>query len=656
MLLKSIKLTNFRQYKSAFIEFSTDAVKNITLITGEMGSGKTTLEQAFRFVLYGYSEFDNDILANTTALEKCNIGENVTAEVKLDFKFKKRNYSLTRSRTYHKQTFDKIVSVGDSKISVLETDTNGNSKPMNQFDAVSLIMQLIPYDLADYFFIDGEKIEKMTKNIKDDKKQEDFIKVVKSMLGLNYLFDSIKHITKANNEYKKQLLKLGGDDANSIQDKIEEIEDSLINIKSEISDLEDQKEKYREESEELNKIIQQFAEAQSQQLRYHKLIDSINKAKKDEYSVKQDVFRTDRSFAFYIAAPLMLKAKKMLIVENIQEVGIPNLHGSTLEYLLHEKRCLCGRELNEGSVEFNSLKNQMSHVPPHSISKSVNEFQKYISSNVDYYSITKDLIANAILKSVNFDENLRKMIDERDEISTKLDKIEKAAEAKTRYDFVMKQFHGIYRTIGMKTQETTQLEATKKKLEDEFQRLTYNIVASNKYKRYSVYAEELNRRLTLHLNEKESIIRKQLESQMNENLALAYKDGFQVKIDNNYHIKVNAVHSFYGSTLDKSTGQWLTIIFSFIASVMKMTRDISQNQNPDNIEEYPLILDAPFSTIDSKFVEKISEVLRTTSRQLVLFINIKDSDVFLQSSSMYVGKKYGLKSNSLVETFIEEVR
>ena len=53
MLLKSLKLKDFRQFKGEQeITFSTDPVRNVTVIMGENGSGKTTLAQAFTWCLY----------------------------------------------------------------------------------------------------------------------------------------------------------------------------------------------------------------------------------------------------------------------------------------------------------------------------------------------------------------------------------------------------------------------------------------------------------------------------------------------------------------------------------------------------------------------------------------------------------------------------
>ena len=54
MLLKSLKLKDFRQFKGEQeITFSTDPIRNVTVIMGENGSGKTTLAQAFTWCLLG---------------------------------------------------------------------------------------------------------------------------------------------------------------------------------------------------------------------------------------------------------------------------------------------------------------------------------------------------------------------------------------------------------------------------------------------------------------------------------------------------------------------------------------------------------------------------------------------------------------------------
>ena len=65
MLLKSIKLENFRQFRNESIDFAKgEGGKNVTIIIGENGTGKRTFAQAFFWFLYGETEFSDKIILN----------------------------------------------------------------------------------------------------------------------------------------------------------------------------------------------------------------------------------------------------------------------------------------------------------------------------------------------------------------------------------------------------------------------------------------------------------------------------------------------------------------------------------------------------------------------------------------------------------------
>lgn len=60
MLLESIKLENFRQFRNESIDFAQGQDgKNVTIIIGENGTGKTTFAQAFFWCMYGETEFSD---------------------------------------------------------------------------------------------------------------------------------------------------------------------------------------------------------------------------------------------------------------------------------------------------------------------------------------------------------------------------------------------------------------------------------------------------------------------------------------------------------------------------------------------------------------------------------------------------------------------
>ena len=58
MLIKSIELSNFKIFSGNHtVDFSTDEEKNVTVIMGDNGAGKTTFAQAFSWCLYGKTTF-----------------------------------------------------------------------------------------------------------------------------------------------------------------------------------------------------------------------------------------------------------------------------------------------------------------------------------------------------------------------------------------------------------------------------------------------------------------------------------------------------------------------------------------------------------------------------------------------------------------------
>jgi len=87
MKLISLKLTNFRQFKSAFIEFANDSNGKVTVIHGENTQGKSALLAAFRWVFHGYDGIvnsiqDPDVIVNR---EEVEIEAGATAIVELVF-------------------------------------------------------------------------------------------------------------------------------------------------------------------------------------------------------------------------------------------------------------------------------------------------------------------------------------------------------------------------------------------------------------------------------------------------------------------------------------------------------------------------------------------------------------------------------------------
>lgn len=168
MKLNKIIVTNFRQfYGSNTIVFATDEEKNITLIHGENGLGKTTLLNAILWCFY--NRFTNDFenpreIVNIFSLSQGNI----IATVEIIFNHEGKEFYIKRE--YNNSTQDNDVIVYE-----LENGTFIKQVKL----ALPFIQSVIPSQMADYFFFHGEGIA----NINNNNNLTKFRKAIRDILG-----------------------------------------------------------------------------------------------------------------------------------------------------------------------------------------------------------------------------------------------------------------------------------------------------------------------------------------------------------------------------------------------------------------------------------------------------------------------------------------
>lgn len=104
MKLISLRLYNFRQYYGEqVIRFAQDPHRNVTIIHGANGAGKTSLFTALNWVLYGSDSLTNiGELINKQALTEANRGQDAHAKVELTFIDSGHKYLAVRSLKRHR--------------------------------------------------------------------------------------------------------------------------------------------------------------------------------------------------------------------------------------------------------------------------------------------------------------------------------------------------------------------------------------------------------------------------------------------------------------------------------------------------------------------------------------------------------------------------
>ena len=106
MLIKSIDIENFRIFAGRqHVDFSTNRDKNVTLIMGDNGGGKTTFAQAFSWCLYGTTTFKKaDELLSLTVGAEMPVGSERRVTVSLVLEHNDREYHIVRFQDYRKES------------------------------------------------------------------------------------------------------------------------------------------------------------------------------------------------------------------------------------------------------------------------------------------------------------------------------------------------------------------------------------------------------------------------------------------------------------------------------------------------------------------------------------------------------------------------
>ncbi|TCI72186.1 DNA sulfur modification protein DndD [Exiguobacterium sp. SH0S7] len=310
--LVRIQLNNYKTYlNSQTINFDTHSDdKNIILIGGLNGAGKTTILKAVRYLLYGkrgmtdaefQQQFTNTI--NNSFFEQggreasaslvFEPGDGHHYEIKVVWQYNSKKQVVSESKTFSKRT-----------IGAARPKRNEQIGSHNVDDFNRTIDKLIPFEASQFLIFDGEEIRRIISS----RNSADFKATIRRMNGMSYF-----------NELKGDLDKIYSRKVNELATAQKSTE--LLKFNKKISELKDQ----------LSELTEKRTKAEGRVSTYNKQLDQFKKLRNEK------LMQNNESREKFISTMSSLTAQHTQIMEQISklfgEQGIPSFAPTKIDAL-----------------------------------------------------------------------------------------------------------------------------------------------------------------------------------------------------------------------------------------------------------------------------------------------------------------------------------
>lgn len=675
MLLKKIELYNFRQFEGKqIIEFSTDLDKNITLIKGENGAGKTSLAQAFHWVLYGTNGFKDKVLINSNVYGGLKPNQIAKTKVSLFLERNDKEYIITRTASY-KRKADGVTAKSEENTFHYYEIINGNQKSHTEIESRNFVQEMLPKELSSFFVFDGERIRILSEEI-DSGKSKQFADAVRGLVGLTAMQNTINHFKPSHGRntvigrFNKNIDEEGTKKTAAYTEKIRELQKEIDSHKIRLSEITTEKDSYKKHIENKQNQLETLMPMMASKQEYEQNIRKRNAQQKERVKTISSLFKyfSINSPGFF-AMPLSQSVGTELIETKSAEKSLPDIQQRTIKILLDRGTCICGTPLKEGTKEYETLVELMDYLPPKSIGSSIRQFATESKSNVRNSSGFYQTFNDFIQKLADIDEEIDQLNTRNDELIKTIDEGNKGEEIQAQIKKYNINLDALDSEENALISKCSSLENYRKQAEAKREELININIKSKKSLEYRAYAQVVFEKLSKIYEIHERNTRIELEKTINKIFEEIYDGGMKINVDGNYKIKVDVLMDHSRSDdLERSTAQNYSIIFAFISGIIEMAKkksadlrngEVVESEDLDIFDEsegYPLIMDAPLSAFDKKRIHNICEILPNVAQQVIIFIKDTDGDVAEEHMHDRIGQEYLIKKYSLTRSSIQEAQ
>lgn len=344
--IKSLELVNYRQFIKETVDFSTQSGKNIIVVEGKNGFGKSNIFNAITWCFFGVEEHlrpdDRSLpMCNTKVFKELKVNGSVKTSVKVVLDTDDGLKEIERTIITHKTGDGAYYSDKKSELKIAEcTKKNWKISPYPEY----VISRILPKDMRHFFFIDGEKLRQLFENINPEQVR----KSIFDLSQITLLQNAIDHL-----DYVKGSFRTG---IKGKEPQVDIFEEKLEELKKKVEDEKEYVDKLQHDRNEAfvnkRKLDQQLEGIDSKNIQ---ILEEKRKALEAQItSLDQSISEKKQDYLDYlfkVAPSLMLKdpidktLKKMAALKDAGKLP-PKIEATFITELLKKEECICGVDLS----------------------------------------------------------------------------------------------------------------------------------------------------------------------------------------------------------------------------------------------------------------------------------------------------------------------
>jgi DNA sulfur modification protein DndD len=624
MKLTALRLCNFRQFygETPEIQLATDRDRNTTIIHGNNGSGKTTILNAFTWVLYekftaAFAESER--LVNNRAIAEAEIGTAIDTWVEVAWEHDGKRYRAKRMcRAYKQQAGVNIVN--NELLYLYIGDADGKwLHPQQPPDEI--IGRILPASLHQYFFFDGERIEQI---VRQDKRLE-IAEATKILLGVEVLNRSIRHLGEAKKTLETELAQIGDTTTKDLlksqqqcQQEIDRLEERQAEIVREIAN-------FQQIDREIDRYLLELTAAKATQLQRQEL-ERAKATHQTQLSQAQTAIKQLVSTQAYTVLLTDLTTDFHTIVGELRDRGELNqgISREFLSQLIHQQNCLCGTKLVPNTPAYTQIQVWLSRasiaVIEETTMRLITQVEALETKGADFWQaidLQQQIVATARAEIGQLEINIDQLETQlRQDTNTEISNLQK------RLDEIEIKVRDLTLAQGQNRQQIVHLEGQIQSLAKQIAKQQTNQDRQSLANRRIQAARMAIEELSTMRDRQELQFRIELEQRVQRIFQTISVTPYLPKITEKYELILVETTRGIETTVAASTGENQILSLSFIGGIIDRVRDWSEQKllAVPASNTFPIVMDSPFGSLDRLSRRQIARILPQLANQLVVLV------------------------------------